>query len=312
VTAEDDVYIHPTAICETNDVGRGSRIWAHCHLLPGAIIGPDANINDGVFIENDVVVGARATIKCGVYLWDGLRLGDDVFVGPNATFTNDPMPRSKHFPERFVETVVEDGASIGANATILPGLRIGRGAMVGAGSVVTRDVPPFAVVYGNPARIRGYVGASSAPERLSPSSSAPPVPFNDMAVRLVPITKAADLRGRLAAMSFPAEVPFAPTRCFVVYDVPSKDVRGEHAHRTCEQFLVCLRGSVAVVVDDGRQRTEVTLNDPGLGLYVPAMVWGIQYRYSNDALLLVLASHVYDDGDYIRDYNEFIALTSER
>jgi acetyltransferase-like isoleucine patch superfamily enzyme len=165
--------IHPQAICETPHVGAGTRVWAFAHILPGAVIGKDCNICDGVFIENDVVVGDRVTVKCGVQLWDGLRLEDEVFVGPNATFTNDPMPRSKRYPEKFPVTVVRRGASIGGNATILPGITIGEQAMVGAGAVVTRDVPPRAVVMGNPARIRRYLDAGelAATESAKPGSA---------------------------------------------------------------------------------------------------------------------------------------------
>ncbi|HEX6883309.1 MAG TPA: acyltransferase, partial [Planctomycetota bacterium] len=148
-------FVHPQGLCESRAVGPGTRVWAFAHVLPGARIGADCNLCDHVFVENDVVVGDRVTVKCGVQLWDGLRVADDVFIGPNATFTNDPFPRSKQRPERFAETRLERGCSIGANATILPGLTIGAEAMVGAGAVVTRSVPPRAIVRGNPARIVG-------------------------------------------------------------------------------------------------------------------------------------------------------------
>lgn len=150
-------FQHKTAIVESRNVGNNTRIWAFVHILPGAIIGEDCNICDHVFIENDVVVGDKVTIKCGVQLWDGIRLEDNVFVGPNATFTNDVFPRSKKVFE-LKHTVVQRGATIGANATILPGLTIGAGAMVGAGAVVTKDVPANALVVGNPARIVRYLG----------------------------------------------------------------------------------------------------------------------------------------------------------
>ena len=153
--------IHKAAICESTNIGNGTNVWAFTHILPGALIGDDCNICDHVFIENDVVVGNRVTVKSGVQLWDGLRIGNDVFIGPNATFTNDKNPRSKQRLEKFLQTSVHDGASIGANATVLPGVSIGRGAMVGAGAVVTQDVPPYAVVVGNPARISGYVSENS-------------------------------------------------------------------------------------------------------------------------------------------------------
>ncbi len=152
-----DYFRHPAALVESARIGRGTRIWAFAHVLPGATIGEDCNICDHTFIENDVVVGDRVTIKCGVQLWDGVRLEDDVFVGPNATFTNDRMPRSKQRPPALLQTFVRKGASIGANATILPGIEIGAGAMVAAGAVVTKDVPPRALVMGNPARVRRYV-----------------------------------------------------------------------------------------------------------------------------------------------------------
>src|SRR5215213_9283377 len=152
------VSVHQYALVEPGArIGPGTRVWAFAHILPGAVIGRDCNICDQTFIENDVVVGDRVTIKCGVQLWDGVTLGDDVFVGPNATFTNDPFPRSQQRPISFPRTFVCNGASIGANATILPGLTIGQAAMVGAGAVVTKDVPPEAIVVGNPARIVGYV-----------------------------------------------------------------------------------------------------------------------------------------------------------
>lgn len=145
--------IHPNALVESGNIGENTKIWAFVHVLPGAIIGSDCNICDHVFIENDVVVGDRVTIKCGVQLWDGLRIENNVFIGPNATFTNDLFPRSKQNFE-LLQTIVKDGASIGANATILPGITIGQGAMVAAGSVVTKDVPPNVLVVGNPAKIQ--------------------------------------------------------------------------------------------------------------------------------------------------------------
>lgn len=150
-----DFFAHSHSLVESKHVGKNTRIWAFVHVLPDARIGADCNICDHVFIENDVVIGNRVTIKCGVQLWDGVRLADDVMVGPNATFTNDLYPRSKQ-PFELRPTIVKRGASIGANATIMCGITIGEGAMVGAGSVVLKDVPPYAVVVGNPARVIRY------------------------------------------------------------------------------------------------------------------------------------------------------------
>lgn len=146
-------YIHPLADVQTSAIGEGSKVWQFVVILPGAQIGRDANICAQVLIENDVILGDRVTVKSGVQLWDGLRIEDDVFIGPNVTFTNDPFPRSKKYPTSFPETIIKTGASIGGGATILPGITIGRHAMVGAGAVVTRSVPDYAVVVGNPARI---------------------------------------------------------------------------------------------------------------------------------------------------------------
>lgn len=143
--------IHRLSDCQSSNIGDGTRVWQFTVVLPGAKIGRDCNINAHCFIENDVVVGDNVTVKCGVYLWDGITLEDSVFVGPNATFTNDKKPRSKVYPDKFLRTVVKRGASIGAGAVILPGLTIGEGAMIGAGAVVTKDVPAGATVYGVPA-----------------------------------------------------------------------------------------------------------------------------------------------------------------
>jgi acetyltransferase-like isoleucine patch superfamily enzyme len=149
--------IHPSADVQSDKIGEGTVIWQNCVVLEGAIIGKCCNLNYNVFVENDVVIGDHVTIKSGVQIWDGITIEDYVFIGPNATFTNDIFPRSKSYPEKFVRTLVEEGASIGANATILAGNHIGRYSMIGAGSVITKDVPPFTLWYGNPALHKGFI-----------------------------------------------------------------------------------------------------------------------------------------------------------
>jgi len=151
---DDQPFIHSHALCESSNIGHRTRIWAFTHILPGAQIGSDCNICDHVFVENNVIIGNNVTIKSGVQLWDGLRIGDDVFIGPNVTFTNDKYPISGNKNFDLLTTIIMDRASIGANATILPGLIIGKDSLIGAGSVVTRDVPEGATVIGNPARLR--------------------------------------------------------------------------------------------------------------------------------------------------------------
>ncbi|EPJ75812.1 WxcM-like protein [Pseudomonas sp. CFII64] len=155
--------IHPLSYVQSQSIGAGTKVWQFVVILPGAVIGNDCNICAHTFIENEVVLGHRVTVKSGVYLWDGLTIEDDVFIGPCVAFSNDKYPRSKVYPDAFAQTLVKRGASIGANATVLPGIVLGENCMVGAGAVVTRDVPDNAVVAGNPARIVRYIDARSFP-----------------------------------------------------------------------------------------------------------------------------------------------------
>lgn len=150
-------HIHNLSDVQTRKIGDNTRIWQFCVVLKDAEIGENCNICAGVLIENDVKVGNNVTVKSGVQLWDGVTIEDNVFIGPNATFTNDLLPRSKVHPETFGRTTVRKGASIGANATIVTGVEIGEWAMIGAGSVITKDVPANTLWYGNPARQKGYV-----------------------------------------------------------------------------------------------------------------------------------------------------------
>jgi UDP-2-acetamido-3-amino-2,3-dideoxy-glucuronate N-acetyltransferase len=312
-------FIHANALCETPNIGEGTRVWAFAHILPGARVGRDCNICDGTFIENDVVVGDRVTIKCGVQLWDGTVIEDDVFIGPNATFTNDPFPRSKHRPEAFLQTTIRRRASVGANATIFPGIEIGPDAMIGAGAVVTGNVPANAIVVGNPGRISGYVQSIASADQLGPLESqsvaerrskpptATPIGVGNCSLHQLRFVK--DLRGDLSVGEFERDVPFIPKRYFLTFDVPTREVRGEHAHRECHQFLICIRGSCQLLLDDGRYRREITLDRPDLGVYLPPMIWGTQHSYSEDGMLLVFASSYYDPADYIRRYDEFRAIT---
>jgi acetyltransferase-like isoleucine patch superfamily enzyme/dTDP-4-dehydrorhamnose 3,5-epimerase-like enzyme len=310
-------FVHPSGLCESKNIGAGTRIWAFAHILEGAVIGRDCNICDHVFIEDQVVLGDRVTVKSGVQLWNGLRVEDDVFIGPNATFANDRFPRSKQYQAIFPHTVICRNASVGAGATIPPGLTIGHNAMIGAGSVVTSNVQANAIVTGNPARVTGYVGTKKGEPAYrrfpSFSDSLPTVVETSVkGVTLHRLKRVADIRGNLLVGEFVRELPFSPARFFVIFDVPGSRVRGEHAHRTCKQFLACLDGRCSVVVEDGRSREEILLDANDLGLNIPPMIWTTLYRFSSDAILLVFASAFYDPDDYIRDYDEYVRLADTK
>lgn len=310
---ERGYFVHEKAICDSSDVGRGTKIWAFSHVLAGATVGVECNICESVFIEHRVRVGDRVTIKNGVQLWDGVELADDVFVGPNVSFSNDKYPRSKQWQPNPMNTRVEANASIGAGAAILPGVRIGQNAMVGAGAVVTRDVPAHTIVTGNPARIAGYVneGLSASKIPLAHSLSGPTFPgdLRDLpgGCYLTSGTSATDLRGSLSALELARLVSFDVRRFFLVHDVPSYDVRGEHAHYQCSQALTALSGAVRVLLDDGVSRADVLLDSPQKLLVIPPGVWGMQYAFTENAAVGVFASHEYDPADYIRDYSDYMA-----
>ncbi len=308
--------IHQTADVQAASIGENTRVWQFCVILPNATIGNGCNICAHVLIENDVKIGNNVTIKSGVQLWDGITIEDDVFVGPNTTFTNDIRPRSKRYPEHFERTVVKRGASIGANATILPGVTIGQQAMVGAGAVVTRSIPDYATVVGNPATIIGYTNTSARPPVADSLVADPETAIIDGAsfvpgVELLTLQVAADMRGKLTVAEYGQNLPFSPQRIFMVHDVPSRETRGEHAHRECHQLLICAHGQCLAVADNGKVRQEFLLDTNRKALYMPPHIWGTQYRYSADAVLIVLASHPYDPADYVRDYQEFLSLVEE-
>jgi acetyltransferase-like isoleucine patch superfamily enzyme len=301
-------WLHPQSLCESTAIGKGTRVGAFSYVHAGATIGRDCDIGDSVLIENDVVLGDGVTVKNGVQLWDGLRVGRGVFIGPNTTFTNGGIPLDIGSGEPVASTLVESGASLGGNCTILAGVHIGRHATVEPGAVVIRNVPPNAVVAGNPACIIGYsdtsrIGPDTPAKKLDEALQASSV--RGVSIHRLPLVH--DMRGDLTVGEFNGDVPFDVARYFVVFNVPSPDVRGEHAHRVCRQFLICVHGECAVVVDDGTSRAEIALHQPNVGLLLPPMVWATQYKFSADAVLLVFASHPYDPGDYIRDFEEFLA-----
>ncbi len=249
-------------------------------------------MNDAVAFGIDSIIPESARIEPGVTIAQRVILaGDDIVVRANARL---------------------DAASV-----IGEGVTIGQGAWVRAGAVVLRSVPANAIVEGNPAQVVGYVDRAAHDHRPDPRlievqslGNAPrpariPLDVGESALYLM--RRVVDTRGSLTVGEVPTEVPFSPARYFAVFGVPSIELRGEHAHKRCQQFLICLHGSCRVLLDDGVRRCEVTLDRPDMGVFMPEMIWGTQYRYSPDAVLLVFASRPYEADDYLRTYDEFLA-----
>lgn len=242
---------------------------------------------------------------------DGARLERDVVIGPRVTLAGSNI-------------IIRENARLDAACVIADDVTIGQGAHVRAGAVVLRSVPAHAIVEGNPAQVVGYRNAAmaeretrSVPRHLdihsfpdAPRPSRIPLGIGNSALYLM--RRVADARGALTVGEVPSELPFTPARYFAVFDVPSQELRGEHAHKVCQQFLICLHGSCRMLLDDGMSRCEVTLDRPDMGVFMPEMIWGTQYRYSKDAVLLVFASHPYDGADYLRTYDDFIAERKRR
>jgi hypothetical protein len=271
-------------------------------------------------IENDVVLGNDCVVKSGVQLWDGVVLEDSVFIGPNVSFSNDVFPRAKKKPEYWLKTVVEAGASIGANATVLPGVRIGAGAMVGAGSVVTCDVPPGEVWFGNPARKRASVkdrlahqlsplheiGSSELQAAESLGGNRRKASVDDC--KLLEFQEIVDARGHLTVVHPEVDVGFVARRAYYLYGVPPGGARGGHAHRVLEECLIAISGSFEVVVNDGVRQKRFVLNHPKQGLRLPTMIWRELAEFSAGAVCLVLASAPYDEFEYIRSFSDFVRM----
>jgi UDP-2-acetamido-3-amino-2,3-dideoxy-glucuronate N-acetyltransferase len=304
-------FIDPSANFEGDSLGAGSRVLAYARVTPGAVIGRDCVVSDHAALVGAVTLEDEVTVQTGAQLLGEVRIEHGVTVGPGAVVGAEPARGDSDKRE----IVVRRFAAIGANATVLPGVAVGRRSVVEPGAVVTESVPANAIVSGNPATIIAYVDAgheAAAEDIVLPRPLADAVTETRVrGVSLHRLISARDLRGSLTAAEF-LGLPFAPRRLFTVYDVPSESVRGAHAHRECAQFLMCLTGAVSCLIDDGSVREEVRLDSPDLGLHIPPMIWGTQWRYTRDAVLLVLASHPYDADDYIREYEEFLEELERR
>ncbi len=301
-------FVHEEAICESKRIGAGTNIWAFAHILSDAIIGCNCNIFDGAFVENDVIIGNDCTIHCGVQLGQGVHLEDCVVVGQNVKFTHSDYPHSKIEPIALSKTLVRSGVSIGPNATILHGIELGANCVIGAGTLVNVSVPPNAIVAGTPCRIIRFVETENFTELSTRDwHGNPSIQLADkMEIRLYRFASFNDFRGTLTVVDYDHSLPFAPRRMFTIQDVPEGFFRGNHAHKQCHQLLICLKGSCIVQLDDGKSRMSVLLDSNALGLHIPPRTWGVQYQFSNDAVLHVLASDPYDPNDYISCYAEFL------
>jgi hypothetical protein len=239
----------------------------------------------------------------GCIIPESAQIAEGVSFGPRVTLAGDGI-------------VLRENVRLDAACVIAEGVTINQGAWVRAGAVVLRSVPPNAIVEGNPAQVVGYLDGPGPRYRSTPNHvdihafshlarpSRVELGVGDSALFLM--RRISDARGELTVGEVPTEVPFSPTRYFVVFGVPSLELRGEHAHKKCQQFLMCLHGTCRVLLDDGHNRCEVSLDRPDMGVFMPAMIWGTQYRYSPDAVLLVFASRPYEADDYIRDYDDFL------
>lgn len=266
------------------------------------LIASDVIIPDGTVIADSVRIGR------GVLLSGKLTIDADVIIERGVIFANGGSELIQVRPH----------VRIGAGAVIGPDVELDWGAHVMPGSVVLASVPANAIVRGNPAQIVGYtkgfdtggVLASEPPRKDRREALAVPLGIGSADVYYMP--RFIDLRGSLSVGEFEGTFPFTPKRYFIVFDVPSEELRGEHAHKSCHQFIICVQGSCRVLIDDGSARREVVLDRPDIGLHMPPMTWGTQYRHTRDAVMLVFASHAYDPSDYIRTYDEFQNEVSRR
>ncbi len=298
--------IHPSALSESNDIGPNTQVEAFAYIAHNVRVGKNCVIGPHVCIGKDAVIGDRVIIRGSAQICAGTIIEDEVSIAAHATFLSDRNSHSEDVTDNPI--FLQHGCKIGASATLCAGVTIGEHSVVDAGAVVTRSVQPHTIVAGNPARVVAFANTLETPPPPGAPSSAVVQTMESKVrgVKIYELPLIRDPRGNLTAGEFKRTLPFVPKRYFMTFDVPSFDLRGEHAHRTCHQFLLCVRGSCAVVVDDGLNREEFLLDCPTFGVHVPPMVWATEYKHSQDSRLLVFASEYYDPADYIRDYQIFL------
>ena len=283
-------------------------------IRDGAILGKDVSLGDYVVVYPGARLDDGCTAEGFTQLWAGVHLQAGTRLGPGVT-----LERSAVSEDHESSTTFGTNCNVGAGVIVHQGVSIGEGVVITPGSVVAQNLPPYAIASGSPARVIGYV------ENLPIQGTLQQWPIHiefpvDNAVTHIGVGEVTlhrcklvrDPRGDLSVGEFPQDIPFDPKRFFLVFNVPSEKTRGEHAHHHCHQFLICVKGSCSVVVDDGLSRCEVKLDSPDLGIHLPPLTWGIQYKYSTDAVLLVFTSDYYDVSDYIRNYSDFVAITTDK
>lgn len=303
--------IHPQAIVLSQSIGGRSTIGPFSFVSLKASIGRECQLESHCFVGDGVEIGDRVNVGAGSRISGTVRIGDDVSLEAGSCVWAGVSESNITRSGSLEAIAIAEGARIGTGATLIGGVRVGRGALVKPGTLVERAVPPYAIVEGNPSRIVGYVDVEATPG--SPTAESHLAPAATTAVRgitIINLPSNSDIRGNLVVGECEAIVPFPVRRYFVVYGVPSLETRGEHAHRECHQFLTCVKGSCAVVGDDGKARQEFVLDRPDVALHVQPMTWTTQYKHSSDAVLLVLTSHHYDPDDYIREYGAFKAIAT--
>lgn len=258
-----------------------------------------SRVSPTAYVDPGAEIAADCAIEDSSYVGHGCILGSGCRVGARATITCDGSG--------IARTFLGAGASVGVAAVIAGPVKIGPGAVIRAGAVVLSDVPAYAIVEGNPAAVVGYTTAATGGDVELVSTPSEPLESVDVCgASLIRLPEFHDLRGNLTVIEEHAGLPFRPARVFLTYDVANREIRGSHAHRTLHEVLILVGGSATVVVDDGAHRKQVRLDHPSVALSCPPMLWLTQYDYSPDATLVVLASDIYRDSDYIRDYNEFL------
>lgn len=302
--------IHPQAVYSREAVGKDVAIGAFSVLAEGVRLGDGVVVGSSVIIGKDVSIGEESVICDGAILAPGMEIRSRCHVGPGVTFASQRVGGGA-MGARDSRTLVGSHCVIGANATICAGVRIGDHAIIDAGAVLTQDAHPHTIMAGNPAKAVGFCGTDADTGHQPAERSGGIIRDSRVpGVKSYTLPFFSDPRGNLTVGEFGKLLPFHPKRFFLTFDVPGAHLRGEHAHKECDQFLVCVQGACAVVVDDGIHREEFQLNHPTTGILVPRMIWAIEYKHTADSVLLVFASEHYDPDDYIREYDAFLALAS--